>query len=50
MKKKSPKNDKRRKKYDKVLSDLDQKFKPWIDTIRESERLTEKDMTLRINV
>ena len=38
-----------RRKFDECLEELDEKFKFWIDLIRESERITEKDLSLIVN-
>lgn len=39
-----------RQKFEKALDELDENFKVWTDAIHESERLTEKDFAIRINV
>jgi len=38
-----------RRRFEEALAKLDEDFKPWTDSIRESERLSEDDFAIRIN-
>ncbi len=37
-----------RQKFEKALDELDEEFKPWTDTIHDSERLSEDDFAMHI--
>ena len=39
-----------RQKFEKALTNLDEEFKTWTDTIHDSERLSEDDFAIYINV
>lgn len=43
------KPDEKRRRYDAVLRRLDKKFARRLKAIRDSERITEEDLAIRIN-
>jgi hypothetical protein len=42
-------DEKTRERFQRALTELDGKLKPWTDAIHDSERLSEKDFVIRIN-
>lgn len=38
-----------RKRYEKAYAELEEEFRPWLEAIRDAERLTATDYNLRIN-